>query len=433
MSKEGAAKKAMIRIAYVDRSEKVTFDFATRFSDRDAVRDVLNNLQQRASQPQPQASTPQGQNHSNDGFNGAAALATEQPPKAPVVKPVSREEGLRRARIMARKEVQKLHKTLVGGHVVSDDEFWSAMRWRYKDNGEPRGRGGIELGDDDDENDELKMTGVCGVPSEAFEPNASDDVSANVSLNSNGAGSERKLGWASNIPTAAERHLVFMEKPAVGRAYRAKVLNNGAMTEAQFWNLFVSSSLAGRRVGRMTKSDTTRTAEADAMFAPFEVEEKKMAPMEVAERARHLDRDLDLDRADDHRGIHVSDMQRKRGGDGTSAADESSGLRLMRMVNRHGDLLLKEGGIGGWVGDSVAKVRPLEDLQEEAETEFSSIGVQNRTGVVDAQRVADAVLPNVTDGMAGRIRQWDPDVSRFRHPIPGSQGRLIELLNCMKP
>lgn len=419
VSKEGSAKKAMIRLAYADRSDRVTLDFGARFSDRDAIRDVLNRLQS----------------------NGTAAITTtpanesQQTQPTPKTKPVSREEFARRAKLMAHKDVRKLHAQLVGGNVVSDDDFWAAMRWRYKDNGEPRGRGGLDL-DEGEDNQDIEMTGERGVPSDAFV--AEDGGPGQDSGFSPSTKATDK--WTSNMPTPAQRHIVFMEKPAVARAFNEKV-KKGTMGEAQFWTLFIASSLAGRRIGRMTKSDITRTAEADAMFAPFEAAEKRFAPHEAAERARSLAHELDLEHADDHRGVHIQDSHRtegdaprgvKRGRD--AAAEGSSGLRLMRLVNRHGELVLNEGGVGGWVAEGIDKVRPLEDLELDIEKPFSKLGVKrfrsHSTGEDEHKFHVDLESCRT---MNARIAQWIPNVDRFQSSVPGSDSRLEELLESMRP
>lgn len=419
VSKEGSAKKAMIRLAYADRSDRVTLDFGARFSDRDAIRDVLNRLQ--SSGAAAPTTTP--------------ANASQQTQPTQPAKPVSREEFARRAKLMAHKEVRKLHAQLVGGNVISDEDFWAAMRWRYKDNGEPRGRGGLDM-DEVDDNQDIEMTGVRGVPSDAF---IAEDGGPGQDSGFGPSGNATAK-WTSNMPTPAQRHLVFMEKPAVARAFNEKV-KKGNMDEAQFWILFVSSSLAGRRIGRMTKSDTTRTAEADAMFAPFEAAEKRLAPQEAAERARMLAHELDLEHADDHRGVHIQDNHRTEGDaprgvkrSRDAAAEGSSGLRLMRLVNRHGELVLHEGGVGGWVAERIDKVRPLEDLEFSTEKSFSKLGVKGFTSrsTNEDEQIIHVDLESCRAMSAG-IAQWTPNVDRFQSSVPGSDSRLEELLQNMRP
>lgn len=408
----------MIRLSYADRSDRVTLDFGTRFTDRDAIRDVLNRLQ------------------SSGGSNAIPNANSSKPAQsAQPTKPVSPEEFARRAKLMAHKEVRKLHVQLVGGNVVSDEDFWAAMRWRYKDNGEPRGRSGLEGTDDADEGNSIEMTGERGVPSDAF---AVEDGAAGQASGL-GAPGDATAKWTSNVPTPAQRHLVFMEKPAVARAYKEKV-KGGNMDDKQFWMLFVSSSLAGRRIGRMTKSDTARTAEADAMFAPFEAAEKRLGEKEAAEQARKLAHELDLDHADDHRGVHVQDTHRedsgvsrgiKRGRD--TAADASSGLRLMRLVNRHGKLVMDEGGVGGWIAEGIDKVRPLEDLVIDEEKPFSKLGVRGVSGLTGAGDQNIHVDIDLCCAFSSKLSQWNVDVERFRSVVAGSDRRLEELLSSMRP
>lgn len=434
----------MLRLVVSDRTDKPTLDFGKSFSDRDAVRDMLNKMQSPVPPSEPKEAS------------GSAMGAL---PVAPV-KQISKEERERRVTLLQRKEVFRLHKAVVSSGAVTDDMFWSAMRYRYKENGEPRSRNGLSVEDESDSDamdidtisdgvngnggaqNAISVTAAAaaakrkGVPSDAFlAPKGTVD-------GPNGLAVEVDVStWASVIPNTGQRHMVFMAKPAVGRAYRETV-GKGAMTEERFWQLFSASSWSRRRGGRMTKSDTARTAEADAIFAPYESAERRLAENEVAQRARQVARELDLAHRDDHRGVHVRDL---RNGDGTgtlantivkSGLESSSGLRLVRLVNRHGSMVLDEGGMDAWKTEGVDKIRPLEDLMGEQARPMTSLELHStdarvsRQNAVTAMRVVDAET-------CGDVRNWfdgwEADVIRFRKPVLTAESRLTELLSSMRP
>lgn len=444
VSKEGSSKKAMLRLVVSDRSDKPTLDFGRSFSDRDAVRDMLNKMQ-----------SPVPTSQRKDASTPAAGAS----PAAPVKK-VSKEERERQIKLLQRREVFRLHKAVVGGGAVTDEMFWSAMRYRYKDNGEPRSRSGLAVEEENDAdamevdtvtegmngNDSaqnaISVTAAVaaakrkGVPSDAFlAPKGTVD-------DPNGLAVELDVStWTSVIPSAGQRHMVFMAKPAVRRAHRETV-GKGTMTDERFWQLFSASSWSRRRGGRMTKTDTARTAEADAIFAPYESAERRLAENEAAQRARQVARELDLAHRDDHRCVHVRDL---RNGDETgtltstivkSGLESSSGLRLVRLVNRHGSMVLDEGGVGVWKTEGVDKARPLEDLMAQQSKQITSLEMHStdartgKHGPVQAQRVVDAET-------CGDVRNWfdgwEADVTRFRNPVPAAEERLRGILSSMRP
>lgn len=398
----------------------VTLDFAKSFNERDAVRQVLDRLR-------PKELSPPG---TEPALNSTAPSA----PSAPV-KPLSPEEMARRQALLARREVLKLHVQLVRGGAVPDDQFWNAMRFRYKDNGEPRGRGGLDDDDDANANDEVAAARRRGVPSDAFVIGDGGAEEAGGISASNAAVAK----WTSEVPTSAQRHIVFMDKPAVARAYIAKV-DKGTMTETQFWTLFTASSLVGARQRRRTKTDTARSAEADAIFAPYEAEERRYAGKEQAERGRLISRDLDLDHFDDHRSVHVLEGHSSAGGvpgackDGrNSGFNATAGVRLGRMMNRHGLLVLDGAGVGGWDAEGVDVVRPLEDLQVTSEKTFSKLGVASVAELTGSNGNAIDIELDACRAMSDLFEDWNGDVSRFKSPVEGSAQHLDGLLKSMRP
>lgn len=314
-----------------------------------------------------------------------------------------------------------MHRTLVRTGAVSEEQFWNAMKYRYKNNGERRGgRGEVE-----EEGDAAKGRGV---PSDAF----ATGMTAVVDVDR----------WEGEIPTAAQRHLVFMAHPAVAAALDAKVPKE--MSEAKVWQLFRESSMGrigrgGRKtVGRLSKLETAVAAEADAVFAGFQAREGELVARDMERRVEDLAREIDMDRFDDHRGAHVTEghvdagdapraMKQRRGMPATG------GLRLMQMVNRHGTLVVDEGSGAGWAGDSV-KGRPLEDLEVGEGVAFAKIG-----GVADPGRMEVVAkggaeeAADVAREVAGAVEMWSGSVVRLASGVEGSAGVLQALLAKMVP
>lgn len=413
----------MIRLTCSDRDNKITLDFSKNFTDRDAIRDVLNRLQ---SQGGPAVAAPPSNGASSGGSSGERSSPHRAPP--PTVAPVSAEERARRARLLQRKEVVKLHAKLVRSGAVRDEEFWRAMNYRYTAKGERRARG---AGPDVDEEEEMmQRAGQRGVPSDAFASGTSGGADA--------------VAWAAPVPSAAERHRVFMQHPSVANALAAKV--PAEMEEAKFWETFRQSSLAGRKRGsgpggRLSKLETILTAEADGMFAPFQAGEGEMEKREREKRVKGLARSLDLGRFDDHRTAHVLEghvvggdaprpMKRQRG----RRMPVSSELKLMQMVNRHGALVVQEGAGGSWrEGGELG--RPLEDLQVEEEAKFAKLGVGAASAGVagGGRKRKGGEGATVGARMAAEMHAWDGDVGRMRGGVDGCAVVLQALLQRMRP
>lgn len=398
-----------MRLTCNDRASKVTFDFGRNFTERDAVRDVLNKLQ---SQGAAATTRPSGSPSSTP----STAAQTPKPSVA-----ISAEERTRRQILLGKKEVRRLHATLVRSGAVSDETFWNAMKFRYKANGERRvgrfGGGATGGGEGEEEEDEgVRRESVRGVPSDAYEEGRIDTSR-----------------WENGIPNAAQRHLVFMQEGAVEHAYERWV---GEMGESKFWEYFIRSSMAKRKNG-MSKVETARTAEADAVFVPFQAREEEMEREEMERRVRMLDREIDMDRFDDHRTAHVTDG---RGGAGEGVGwgrkrkvmGMTENLRLMKRVNRHGSLIVRG---EGWK-EKGEKGRPLEDLVEEEDIEFASLGVGEigeggveRSGNDGGEREDGGVVV----GMGRWMEGWEANVKRFVGGVEGSGEVLNELVRRMKP
>lgn len=395
----------MIRIHSADRATPVMLDFGSAFGDRDAIRDVLNRRL-----------TPAGA----AGGAGAAARASQAPGASLAPPPVidwsslTPEERKWRQLLMKRREVASLHRNLVASQIVDEDKFWKGMKCKFKPNGQRGGPTAAEI-------EKLGEVGASkGVPSAAF-------VS---SVDSSGDGIE----WRGEVPSSAERHRIFMEFPAVSLAYRAKVLDarpGVRMTEASFWKVYKTSSMAQRHI-KGTKRAAAVATEADAMFAEFTARESKAMQAAEHELATQVDSSINIDRFDDHRQPHVLDARsdallqppKQRRGRGNSVG-ESRGLDLMRKLNTHGSMVLD--GLArqsrfAWREDEDARAHPLRHLEGEATPEYAKLAVQDERAFLAAQ-AGRAVqkeqdtnkeeLANLALYMSQQMESWDPGLTVY--------------------
>eukprot|EP00177_Eucheuma_denticulatum_P006003 GFKZ01010949.1.p1 GENE.GFKZ01010949.1~~GFKZ01010949.1.p1 ORF type:complete len:443 (-),score=90.20 GFKZ01010949.1:929-2257(-) len=390
VSKEGSAKKAMIRLTSTDRDNKVTFDFGRNFTDRDSIRDVLNKLQARGNEAAP----------------AVAPAALSQPLKPAVA--LSSEERARRQKLLGRKEVRRLHGRLVRSGAVTDETFWNAMKFRYKANGERKVVKGMMVVDEEDE--AVQRECVQGVPSDAYTSERVDP-----------------RGWENGVPNAGQRHMVFMQEGAVRRAYEAKV---GELGKKKFWEYYLGSSYAGRR-GGMSKAESVRTAEADGLFAAFQTGEMEQERKEREERIEGLARGIDLDRFDDHRMAHVlegREGERERGKVGVVTEN----TKLVQRLNRHGSMIVTG---GGWEeGDEVKKGRPLDDLEVDEGEKFAELGVEEGKSGGGGVRAGGGRSGGMMRIGEGLVEEWGMlDVGRFRGDVGGSGEVLRDLVGRMRP
>ncbi|PXF46504.1 hypothetical protein BWQ96_03739 [Gracilariopsis chorda] len=363
VSKEGSAKKAMIRLTCSDRPNKITLDFATSFTDRDAVRDLLNRLQ--------------------------SAPAPAPPPiHAPPAQPLTARQRLWRTALLKRKDVRQMHQRLVLSRAVSEDVFWKGMKFRYTPKAEPR--------NPTEPLEHADLLHETGVPSDAFTPSPSCD----------------DLKW-DTVPTPAQRHHIFLAFPAVKRAFLQR---NATFDDHHLWALFSASSMAPRSARVRSKRDTVRAGEADAFFAPYQAREAERAQKEREQSVRNLHSDIAINRFDDHRTEHVQDPHPPK------RARVSDALRLMRMVNTHGSMIVGE----GWK-DTLE--RPLEDLVDQPPRPFTKLAVQESA----TKREAHAIDHGIALAFSDAMTHWSADVARFSEPIHTSGQILHKLVKSMRP
>lgn len=434
----------MIRLVCTDRDAPIKLDFGREFGDRDAIRDVLNRLQSSGPNAVRAPTTAGVASASGSATNGAGAVPAPGPPP----KPMTPKEREWREKLLAHKDVRRLHGRLVrmtGVSVISDDMFWEGMRYKFKPNGERRPNTGTAADESDDGDVDGGVGARTGVPSDAY------STAADAGLDT--------TKWANTIPNPAERHQVFMRYPAVARALNAKVPKD--MSEEKFWSFFLQSSMATRRGkdARMSKIAAASANEAETVFTEFQARETAQLETDLQARAAGLSTDIDLDRFDDHRTPHVLEghamggeaprpLKRHRG----HALAESSNLTLMRQINRHGQLIVDESTLGSgknstapvsWQPEDEDRGRPLEDLMAHTDPEYAKLGIARSSSLRQPGARGDSLASaGTTDGStaasiahtaASHLDHWSPDLVHLTMGIESAPAVLRKLLASMRP
>lgn len=417
------AKKAMMKIDAADFPKGLKLDFRKEFADRDAVRDVLN---QKLNTKDPRA---------DGALNGNGAAKSDKDGTDAVNKiqqqvTLPKEERERRLAIFKNKEVRDLHLKLVHSGLISEEKFWDAMRWRYDQRGQKRKLwGDEEVGE---------VSGRKGMSS-ALGADAVDVDENDPSTN----GSTKKIKM-----NMAKKHEIFVEFPAVERAFKALVPKK--LSEVKFWENFFTSS--------MFRKDQASIGinKADELFAPFEAQEAALFDKEIHERGRALDPELNIDRFDDHRLPHVLGGQGENQqtlnipGAQPSLHVPSSNLLLMRRVNRHGTLVVNQSAeethgntehhsLEAWHEDEQQKQHPLPDLEKDEAGNFAPLTIKNQKVFFEAQAAKDpeetaeaASLTPQVRSLAEMTLQWVPDLERWTKPCDVSAATLNSILASMR-
>ncbi len=378
--------------------------------------------------------------------------------------PIDADERRWREKVLAHPEARRLHANLVWhSGTVTDETFWKGMRFKYKPSGERRPTAGPSADEEPEDNapappdapppDAPPPLGKRkGVPSDAF--STSTDCAMDTTSWTDAFSTDTDCAMGTTIsthelPTPAQQHRIFMEFPAVALAHKRLV--PGERSELDFWRCFLASSMTAKlsKDPRVWDNGATAT-EADAVFAEFQTQERREAELDRVRRAAKLSPVIDLDKFDDHRSPHVLEGH---GGTGDAPRPEkevvgrdlpmTSHLRIMREVNRHGQLIVDADNRGKtfepWAPREEDRGAPMEDLMEAEEPRFATLAV-------GAIKKAASVFRGGTDDGDGMqvdtdqmhefvagLSHWEADTARLIYPIPAAGSALIELLSQMRP
>ena len=126
---------------------------------------------------------------------------------------------------------------------------------------------------------------------------------------------------------------IFKEYPGVERAYLENVPKNFSAEEF-FTRFFRSSYFYGRTQSNLLAS-TSREAKIESMFSKYRAEEERDAKGKALKKTR-LDKDIDITTDE---GVEGSGYGLAK--EATSAKMGGESISLIRMINRHSDVVLE--------------------------------------------------------------------------------------------
>ncbi|KAJ8499080.1 hypothetical protein OPV22_009632 [Ensete ventricosum] len=227
-------------------------------------------------------------------------------------------------------ELQKLHKELVIGNVLTESEFWATRK---------------NLLDDDSDRTLKQRTGFKSA------------MLADIRPSTDGRTNKVTFSLTPEII-----HQIFAEKPAVHRAFLNFVPSK--MTEKDFWTKYCRAEYLHR-----TKNSVAAAAEAaeDEELAVFLKHDDILAD-EARRKIRRVDPTLDMeaDLGDDY--IHLPDHGILRDGCKEIADSENDLARrtLAQDVNRHAAVVLEGRALDIELGDTRAVAEALARSKQES-------------------------------------------------------------------
>ncbi|KAL2938876.1 General transcription and DNA repair factor IIH subunit TFB1-1 [Bienertia sinuspersici] len=292
VTKEGSSRHALLNLQKGEGLEGYIFEFEN-FSDRDVCRDFVNKIIEKPTDA------------SKKGSEGPAQLSTEEMERR--IK-LLQEDG----------ELGKLHKQLVIGKILSEDEFW-APRKKLLVGGKSRSS--------------TQRVGFKSAMISDIKP-LTDGRTNKVTFNL----------------TPEIIHQIFAEKPAVHQAFLKHVPKK--MSEKDFWTKYCRAEYL-----HSTKNAIAAAAEAaeDEELAVF-LKQDEILASEARRKIRKVDPTLDMeaDQGDDY--THVLDHGIPR--DGNKEINEFQSQydlykrNLSQDLNRHAAVVLEGRALDVEIGDT---------------------------------------------------------------------------------
>ncbi|XP_074591941.1 general transcription and DNA repair factor IIH subunit TFB1-1-like [Curcuma longa] len=253
-------------------------------------------------------------------FQTLTSEQTDQPSSEKVtdsIEQLSTKEMEHRMKLLREdSELQKLHKELVFGKVLTESEFWASRK---------------ALLDDDSDRTLKQRTGFKSA------------MLADIRPSTDGRTNKVTFSLTPEII-----HQIFAEKPAVHRAFLNFVPVK--MTEKDFWTKYCRAEYLHR-----TKNSVAAAAEAaeDEELAVF-LKHDDILANEARRKIRRVDPTLDMeaDSSDDY--IHLSDHGILRDGSKETIDSENDFARrtLAQDVNRHAAVVLEGRALDIELGDT---------------------------------------------------------------------------------
>jgi len=406
-SKEGG-KMAAIKLD-LQSGGSLMFDFRTAnglpdFETRNRLKNFLNRAKdQRLSDPTPDPAL----NRTQEVLDRASSRPRVEE-RSIRVNEISQRELLQRAEILMKNaEIRKLHEFLVGKRLISDDEFFKAVKFRLK----------RESQDENALDDAIQLE--RGLPTSMSDPLKAAEESV-----------ERK----KFILTPAAIHQIFLAHPAVHRAYRDLVPSK--MNQAVFFQKFLESSLYNRdRLG-------AAASQADELFSKYEVEDADAYRREIGERVGMIEVSINLTKQDPHEQIHLKGRHAEDSDVAIQSRKNAPFLPLARYINRHGTLVIDAGGKSSGGGESHAVHTPwreethrevLEDLLPAPQLPTIPLEIQQSSAFFrdeDSNMHDHADLHEQSRQFIRHLQSWDSQ-KRQRH-IPDVGSRLEQIQNMLQ-
>ncbi|KAL1411616.1 RNA polymerase II transcription factor B subunit 1 [Vanrija albida] len=407
-----------------------TFTSADNRKDREAVQDMIipfvaANRAPAAesstaspaalSKPASAVATPAGATPaSTPGTPSSVAKGKRKAKDGPALDEEARlrQTALRKKVVDGNATLRDLHKHLVLGKHISEDEFWEGrealLRARELEDTQLAGRASRILDD----------RFVTGADSKTFKGGTGRGVKSKATDN----------GSTTFSLTPAVVHEIFEEFPVVMDAFNKHVPDR--VSNGVFWSRYFNSRLweQHRASERKTATDDG-TRPKDDIFDVY-LEDPDWDPTPRKEMPSDVDRFLDLQATEEDHGdaTTLRDVTMQAGRERTS-------LPLIRRFNDHSEKLLRAGKPKA--GETVTtNGLPMVDSTIYDEIEYSDLlapaaPAQIALEVADADKDADKEAANVivpgksdaelrelADGEADRVRSWDINFAEVSLPNP---------------
>ncbi|KAH9303270.1 hypothetical protein KI387_014853, partial [Taxus chinensis] len=305
-SKEGS-KQALLNLTQDPALKGGGFIFEfDNFQDRNVCRDFVANILAKYQPPLTDGQSTQAPSQKSEPVS--TAIHGGQLSKAEMerrMKLLSEDSGL-----------QKLHKELVFGGVITETEFWATRKSLLEEEASKTAK---------------QRTGLKSAMLADVRP-MTDGRTNRVTFNL----------------TPEIIHQIFAEKPAVHRAFLMNVPRK--MSEIDFWNKYCKAEYIHR-----TKSAAAAKAEADEdeELAVF-LKDDDILANEAHRKIKKVDPTVDMasDYADDYTHLPGHGIVRDASREGTEMDSKQPKRTLLRDLNRHAAVVLEGKALDSELGDT---------------------------------------------------------------------------------
>eukprot|EP01018_Ginkgo_biloba_P037449 Gb_29885 [translate_table: standard] len=348
-SKDGS-KQALLNLTQdpANKGGNYIFEF-DNFRDRDICRDLIAKILGKH-----QAPLSNGQSTQSVPEKSAATTPAMQGGQ------LSKADLERRMKLLGEdSELQKLHKELVIGGVLTEAEFWATRK---------------NLLEEEASKTAKQRTGLKNA------------MLADVRPLTDGRTNRVTFNLTSEII-----HQIFAEKPAVHRAFLMNVPHK--MSEIDFWNKYCRAEYLHRM-----KNAAAAKAEADEdeELAVF-LRDDDILMNEARRKVRKVDPTVDMasDHADDYTHLPGRGILRDASKESTDMDSNQPKRTLLQDINRHATVVLEGRALDSELGDTKAVAEALARAkQDEAETVDEGTEQRRLDRVYEMTEIDDLQTPH---------------------------------------